>query len=103
MTTKDGSQFNLLSRYLGGLSESRKLWIGYRMSNSGSRIGLEGDRAPDIVQYNGNFNGSTSGNSDSCIGIQTGKFIIASCSQRLPFICTIVYDGRSHDSLSKAI
>ena len=92
-TTEDETNFELLSRYLGGLNESRRLWIGYRYSSSGSRIGLEGNEAPGVVQDDSNFNGSTTGNINSCIGIQNGKFIVAPCTDTLPFICTIAYNG----------
>ena len=94
-TTENETNFELLSRYLGGLNESRRLWIGYRYSSSGSRIGLEGNEAPGVVLDDGNFNGSTSGNDRSCVGMENGKFIVASCTSELPFICTIVYNGKS--------
>ena len=92
-TIQNETDFELLSRYLGGLRETRKLWIGYRLTNSGSRIGLEGNEAPDVVRDDNNFNGSTSGDDNSCIGIWNGKFIVAPCTNALPFICTIVYNG----------
>ena len=93
ITTESEQQFRLLSRYLGGLQEKRTLWIGYRLSSSGSRIGLEGDGAPSVILDNNNFNGSTSGNGDSCVGIQSDKFVVVPCAQTLPSICTITYDG----------
>ena len=93
VTTEDSIQLTLLSRYLGGLRESRRLWIGYRLSSFGTRIGLKGNQAPDVVQNDRNFNGSTSGDVDSCIGIQGGKYVVVPCDQTLPFICVITYNG----------
>ena len=94
-TTENETNFELLSRYLEGLNESRRLWVGYRYSSSGSRIGLEGNEAPGVVLDDGNFKGSTSGNDRSCVGMENGKFVVASCTIELPFICTIVYNGKS--------
>lgn len=93
MTTEDDVQLTLLSRYLGGLRESRKLWIGYRLSNDGIRIGLEGGLAPEVVQNDRNFDGSTSGDDNSCIAIQGEKYVVADCDEAHPFICVITYSG----------
>ena len=92
-TTEDEINLRLLSRYLEGLKETRKLWIGYRLSSSGSRIGLKGNEAPAVLLDDSNFDGSTAGDVNSCVGIQNGRFFVAPCNDKLPYICTIVYNG----------
>jgi hypothetical protein len=47
-----------------------------------------------VVLDDGNFNGNTSGNDRSCVGMENGKFIVVPCTTELPFICTIVYNGK---------
>ena len=93
ISVEDDLKFKTLTRYLLGLNETRRLWIGYRYTSSGSQVGTDGKVAPSLLQSEGNFNGEMSGDENSCIGIHKGMFFTASCSESLGFICLYIYKG----------
>ncbi len=81
-------QFQTLGRYLSGLNETRRLWIGYRFNGSGEQVGVTLD-------------GVVVGDETSCIGVQEGMFVTAPCSTRLGFICSYTYESESFGAVSQ--
>ena len=82
-----------LGRYLEGLNDTRTLWIGYQYV-MGNRVDVAGRAAPEVLQDSSNFvSGTTTGNTDTCIGVQEGRFVNVPCAERHPFICLFTYSG----------
>ena len=93
ITVENSSQMLTLGRYLEGLNDTRTLWTGYRYV-MGSRVDVAGQAAPEVLQDSGNFvSGTTTGDTDTCIGVQEGRFVNVPCSERRPFICLFQYSG----------
>lgn len=93
ITVENSTQMLTLGRYLEGLNETRILWIGYRYV-MGSRVDVAGQPAPEVLQGSRNFvSGTTAGDTDTCIGVQEGRFVNVPCAERRPFICHFTYSG----------
>ena len=94
VTIEDSSQFQRLGRYLEGFNlSSNRLWVGYRYSRSANIIGTDGRAASPVLMDQSNFAPGDTHRSDDCIGIQTGLFFSAPCSEPLGHICVHLYKG----------
>ncbi len=90
----DEMQFHVLGRYLSGLNNSRRLWIGYRYNSLGEQMAITGDEVPDLIFTEENFlTGDMVGNESDCIGVKEGMFFTAPCSESLGFVCSRTYEG----------
>ena len=92
ITVENSTQMLTLGRYLEGLNDTRTLWIGYRYV-MGNQVDAAGRAAPEVLQDSGNFVSGTAGNTDTCVGVQEGRFVNVPCAERCPFICLFTYSG----------
>lgn len=89
------ADFKRLNRYLEGIRETRKLWVGYRYSASSVRVTVEGGVASDVVLDDGNFgSGNGVNGSTTCIAVKEGRFFDTPCSNFLPFLCQYSHSGK---------
>ena len=101
ITVDNSTQMLMLGRYLEGLNDSRKLWIGYRYASTGGAVDMAGQAAPDVLQDGTNFaGGATAGGANTCIGVQEGRFFNAPCTEGYPFICSYTYSGKVPTGMS---
>ena len=101
ITVDNSQQMLTLGRYLEGLNDSRRLWIGYRYTSSGRPVDMTGQAAPAVLQDNRNFEGGViAGDTNTCIGVQMGSFFNAPCTEGLAFICSYRYSGKVPTGMS---
>ena len=93
LTVRDMTDFDQLSHYFDGLSETRPVWIGYRYNTTGVRVALDAELAPRVIQNDQNFVGSIAGDKSTCIAMQGSWLINVACSDTLPFACIYSYGG----------
>lgn len=91
---KDNTDFSTIKRYLKGLKETRKLWIGYRYNNSNDRVSADGGVASSVILQDENFNHQANQPDEmTCIAINGSFFSDVPCSNQLHPLCAYDYSG----------
>lgn len=93
LSIRDEADFAQLARYLEGLSEDRTIWIGYKYNTTGDRITVDGEIAPEVIQNDQNFVGSTAGDEFTCVAVQGSSLVNVDCSKLQAFSCIYSYGG----------